>query len=189
MSTKKETNQTNTKLSENKTKKSADLLPVMKFPKRIQSSLGRSIYLSGQWSGIAITLQMPTVQWHWQSVRLLVGPQGMSIPRGVLCCCPLVVSPSREPTLVGCLPSCAQSFRVKLFKLPHPFGGSIITFLLIYSCIEWRQTGLKRIEFPKSEDLGSSLNHDKYPIWDYVPWIKVQWHYLYLFYFNNLIIN
>lgn len=47
MSTKKgETNQTNTKLSENKTKKSADLLPVMKFPKKRES---RAV-----WVGVSI---------------------------------------------------------------------------------------------------------------------------------------
>ena len=60
--------------------------------------------------------------------------------------------PGRKLLLVVYLPSCAQSFRVKLFKLPHPFGGSMITFFLIYSCIEWGHSGLKeRIEFPSQK--------------------------------------
>ena len=80
------------------------------------------------------------------------GATGYVHPQGGLCCCPLVVCQAGKLLLVGCLPSCAQSFRVRLFKLPHPLGGSIITFFLIYSCIEWWQTGLReRIEFPNQK--------------------------------------
>lgn len=186
-----ETNQTNTKLSKNKIKKSADLLPVMKFPKkRIQSSLGRSIYLSGQWSGISITCWIPHCSMTLAVSQTSCGATGDVHPQGGLCCRPLVVCQAGNLLLVGCLPSCAQSFRVKLFKLPHPFGGSITTFLLIYSCIEWRQTGLReRIEFPSQKTW--VLNHDKYPNFSGImfPWIKVQWYYLCLFDFNYLIIN